>query len=234
MHLVSLPGVFRPIGESHLLAEVVRAQTLTPRSTVLDLCTGSGIIAVTAARRGVRSVTAVDVSRRAVATARLNAKINDVRVDVHRGDLFEVVGDRRFDLVVANPPYVPVPDLAAPRGAARAWAAGHDGRLVLNRIIEGLPRHLRPGGVALIAHSSIVGAEQTLQALEDAGMQAAVVARRTYDFGPVLTAQAKALEDARFVRPGQRHEEVLIFRARRASPVQRPAVVAIDEQPALT
>src|ERR671913_16144 len=54
MRLVTLPGVFAPISDSRFLADCLREQTLPPRATVLDLCTGSGILAITAALRGAR------------------------------------------------------------------------------------------------------------------------------------------------------------------------------------
>src|SRR5918999_4804217 len=96
VRLLTLPGVFAPISDSRFLADVLREQTLPLRASVLDLCTGSGILAVTAALRGARSVTAVDVSRRAVLTARLNGRLNGVRVRGIRGDLFDAVRGQRF------------------------------------------------------------------------------------------------------------------------------------------
>src|SRR5918997_3801291 len=105
VRLLTPPGVFAPISDSRFLADVLREQTLPPRATVLDLCTGSGILAITAALRGARSVTAVDVSRRAVLTVRMNARLNGVRVRAVRGDLFEAAGDQRFAAILSNPPY---------------------------------------------------------------------------------------------------------------------------------
>src|SRR3712207_1081887 len=131
---MTLPGVFKPISDSEFLADVLREQTLPPRASVLDLCTGSGILALTAALRGARSVTAIDVSRRAVLTARLNARLNGVRVRALRGDLFNPVAGQRFDAIVSNPPYVPAATDELPdRGPERAWDAGRDGRALLDR-----------------------------------------------------------------------------------------------------
>ena len=103
--------------------------------TVLDLCTGTGILGLTAARLGARA-TAVDLSRRAVLNARLNARLNRLALEVLRGDLFAPVRGRRFDLIVSNPPYIPAPPGDAPRGEARAWDAGPDGREFLDRICD--------------------------------------------------------------------------------------------------
>src|ERR671933_1581281 len=113
MRLMTLPGVFRPRPDTWMLAAHLRAQ-LRPGATVLDLCTGSGALAVTAARAGAGAVTAVDVSRRSVLTVRLNARLNGVRVRALGGDLFAPVRGERFDVIVSNPPYLPSADGALP------------------------------------------------------------------------------------------------------------------------
>jgi release factor glutamine methyltransferase len=219
VRLVTLPGVFRPISDSRFLADVLREQTLSPRASVLDLCTGSGILAVTAALRGPRSVTAVDVSRRAVMTVRLNARLNGVRVAAVRGDLFEAVGGQAFDAIVSNPPYVPSDDDDLPaRGPQRAWEAGRDGRLVLDRIVAGVDAHLRPGGFVLLVHSSVLGTERTIADLQAAGLEADCIARRRGPLGPLMTQRVQALEAHGLLAPGQRHEDVVIIRGRKPVP----------------
>jgi release factor glutamine methyltransferase len=211
VRLATLPGVFRPISDSRLLASVM-GEHLAPGAAVLDLCTGSGALAVCAALRGARDVTAVDVSRRAVLTARLNARLNGVRVRALRGSLFEPVGDRRFDLIVANPPYVPAERDGLPRrGRARAWDAGRDGRVLLDRLLDEAPAHLEPGGAVLVTHSSVIGRDATLARLAAGGLDAGVAARRTGPLGPLLSARAGTLEQRGLLRPGQRHEDVLVL-----------------------
>ena len=229
--LVTLPGVFRPISDSRFLADVLREQTLPYRGRALDLCTGSGILAITAALRGAREVTAVDVSRRAVLTVRLNARLNGVKVRAVRGDLFAPVAGQRFDAITSNPPYVPSEDDALPTsGPQRAWEAGRDGRAVLDRIIAGAPAHLRPGGFVLLTHSSLLGTERTLAGLEAGGLQAEVVAHRRGPLGPHMTARAQALEADGLLAPGQREEEVVIVRGRAPS---RPTSAARRSSPAV-
>ncbi len=216
MRLLTPPGVFAPISDSRFLAGVLREQTLPPRASVLDLCTGSGILAVTAAMRGARSVTAVDCSRRAVLTTRVNARLNRVKVKAVRGDLFEPVGDQRFDAIVSNPPYVPAESDDLPtKGLERAWDAGTDGRIVLDRLIEEAPDHLRPGGFLLIVSSSVLGTDLTLQAMRDAGLEDVdVVARQRGPLGPLMSARVHTLEERGMLKPGQRHEDVIIVRGR--------------------
>jgi release factor glutamine methyltransferase len=209
------PGVFHPISDSWLLARVLCAQPQTRGGAVLDLCTGSGVLAVSAARCGAAEAVAVDVSRRAVAVARLNARLNGVRVRAVRGDLYAPVAGRRFDVIVSNPPYVPSATDALPRrGLARAWDAGRHGRVLLDRIIEGAPAHLKPGGVVLLVHSDVIDLPGTVALLEQGGLTVDTAVRRHGPLGPLLSARRTLLEERGLLEPGQDHEELCVVRAR--------------------
>ena len=213
------PGVFRPRTDTWLLATLIREEERIPGSSVLDVCTGSGALAIAAAQGGAREVTAVDVSRRAVLTARLNARLNGVRVRSLRGDLFAPVNGTPFDAIVSNPPYLPASGDELPRsGPTRAWDAGRDGRALLDRIVAGAPALLRPGGVVLLIHSSLTGVDATLERLCAAGLEGAdVVARRRGPLGPLLAARAEELEERGLLRPGEREEELVAIRAAKAA-----------------
>jgi release factor glutamine methyltransferase len=216
MRLAPVPGVFQPRSDSWLLAAHVRAQLRRrgPGASVLDLCTGSGVVAVAAAMSGAGAVTAVDVSRRAVLSARLNARLNGVRVRAVRGDLFAPVAGERFDAIASNPPYLPADSDELPRsGPERAWDAGLDGRVLLDRICDAAPRHLRPGGFLLLVQSALIGADETVRRLSATGLSVDVLERRRGALGPLLTARAPQLEAKGLLRPGQREEDMLIVRA---------------------
>jgi len=226
VRLVTLPGVFAPISDSWMLADVLRREPLPPAARVLDLCTGSGVLAVTAARRGARA-TAVDVSRRAVATARANARLNGVRVRGVRGTLFDPLAGERFDCIVANPPYVPsTRDELPARGTNRAWDAGRDGRALLDRICRQAPAHLLPGGVVLLVHSTLIGEERTLELLRAGGLEAETVQRRWGPLGPLMRERVR-----QGVLPaGVTEEEVLILRGRLRAKSAMNAPPALREQ----
>jgi release factor glutamine methyltransferase len=195
-----------------MLARALRAQALLPGARVLDVCTGSGLLAVTAALCGAR-VTAVDVSRRAVACAALNARLNGVRIRAVRGDLLAPVRGERFDAIVSNPPHLPAKTDARPaRGASRALDAGRDGRALLDRLCAQAPDHLFPGGVLLVVHSSLCGTDATLDALRAGGLTAQVVHRHHGALGPLLRARAPMLEARGLLAPGQRDEDVVVVR----------------------
>jgi SAM-dependent methyltransferase len=116
---------------------------------VLELCVGSGVNALFASDHAAR-VVGVDVSPRALAFAAFNAALNPgaCPVELRRGSLWEPVAqDERFDLVLVNPPFEPVPP------GARSFlhsGAGEDGLDVVRALLPRLPDHLRPGGRALI------------------------------------------------------------------------------------
>ncbi|MCZ7461813.1 HemK2/MTQ2 family protein methyltransferase [Streptomyces sp. WMMC940] len=208
-----LPGVYAPQDDTVLLAGALRREVLPPRARVLDVGTGTGVLAVAAARRGAR-VTAVDISRSAVWTARLNALLARTPVRVLRGDLTAPVEGCAFDLVVANPPYVPSPGPPG-RGAARAWDAGRDGRLVLDRICGEVPGLLRPGGVLLLVHSALSGERATLARLRSAGLRTEVTERRQVALGPVLRSRRVWLCRRGLLSPGGQREELVVIRAER-------------------
>lgn len=211
--MLPVPGVFRPRSDSWILAETVRAH-VRPGAQVLDVCTGSGAVAIAAARAG-GTVTAVDRSWRSVLAAAANARLNGVRVRARRGDLLDGLAGERFDLVAANPPYLPAADDALPaRGPRRHVDAGRSGRIVLDRLLAQAPAHLRPGGTLLLVHTALIGEAETLNGLRSGGLEADVVLRHRGPLGPLLAARAPELEARGLLRPGQREEEVLVFRGR--------------------
>ena len=122
---------------------LARCTSRRPVHSTLDLCTGSGIQALLAAAHSER-VLAVDINPRAARCARFNARALGITgLEVVVGDLFEPVGSQRFDLITANPPFVP-----SPVDSLRFRDGGRSGEDIQKRIAAGLPHHLAPGGIA--------------------------------------------------------------------------------------
>lgn len=218
MRIVTLPGVLTPPSDCHLLAQIARERGLTAGAAVLDVFTGSGALAISAALDGARSATAVDISRRAIASVKINARLNGVHVRALRGDLFAPVDGERFDLVLANPPYVPgASDELPARGSARAWEGGRHGRLLVDRFCDEVERVLAPAGSALMVHSDLTGEQATLEAFRAAGLNARVVARQRGSFGKIVAARAELLRRNGVLAAERDEEEMLVFCATRVS-----------------
>lgn len=221
--MLRLPGTYRAQGDTRLLADTVAHRGLASKQRVLDIGTGSGALALAAARAGARSVTAVDLSLRAVITTRLNARLHSVPVDVRRGDLFTPVRGQLFDLVVANPPYVPAASDRLPRHRpGRSWDGGRDGRALIDRICDGVADVLVPGGRLVLTHSTLADEQLTLERLRSKGFTAEVVARAPEPFGPVMRRRAAMLQERGLLQPGQVHEELVVVEAQ--APAHSPAV----------
>ncbi len=153
-------------------ATAVRAKALTYQSCpdishddssatksirIVDVGTGSGAIAVALAHRLTRaSVTAIDISSRALAVARENAKRNGVAVRFLEGDLLAPVAGERFEIIVSNPPYVPMADRDSLDVEVREYEpglalfAGDDGLNVYRRLIPAAFDALAPGGFVVL------------------------------------------------------------------------------------
>ncbi|MFF2862278.1 HemK2/MTQ2 family protein methyltransferase [Streptomyces rubiginosohelvolus] len=213
--MLTMPGVYAPQHDTHLLMRAVGRELRGPGRRVLELGTGSGALAVHAALLGAR-VTAVDISRRAVLCARLNATLHRQRVTVRYGDLSSL--DRGgYDLVISNPPYVPAPAALPPRsGKARAWDGGLDGRVVVDRVCATAATVLGSGGTLLMVHSAMCGVDVTLDALHGLGLDAQVIDRELVPFGPVMRSRLVWLRDQGLLHDEQQDkEELVVFRARR-------------------
>jgi release factor glutamine methyltransferase len=208
---IPLPGVFRPHSDTWLLAAAARSEPLSAGARVLELCSGPALAGITAAREHRARLTTVDVSRRAALSATLNGRLNGVRVRALRGDLFAPVAGEQFDLILANPPYLPGAEPPR-RGAARAWEAGEDGRVVIDRICAHASAHLAPGGVLLMVHSEVCDPGATLSALRAGGLTAGVATREHGRLGPLLRARRDTLEAQGLLRRGQESEDVLVLR----------------------
>ena len=124
---------------------LAHATVRRPAGKTLDLCTGSGVHALLAASHSQR-VVAVDINPRAARCTRFNAQVSGAaNIEIAVGDLFEPVCGERFDLITANPPFVP-----SPVDAIGFRDGGQSGEDVQRRIVAGLPEHLAPGGIAQI------------------------------------------------------------------------------------
>jgi release factor glutamine methyltransferase len=165
------PAVLIPRPETELLVDLALQR---PFSSVVDLGTGSGAIALALKHHRPKArVLAVDASAAALSVAQRNAVKHALEIEFRHGCWLEPLAGERFDLIVANPPYVAegdphLRDLGfEPHGAL---VSGRDGLDAIREIAREAPRHLAPGGWLLLEHG--MGQEGAVQALlSQAGLE---------------------------------------------------------------
>lgn len=147
MSILIHTNVYPPGTDTHLLAKTVRVKK---GDKALDLCTGTGVIALQMARLGASRVVGVDLNPRAVENAKENKKIMGVeRVEFRLGNMFEGITET-FDVITINPPYT---DRVATNDVDICFY--DEGHKFLKSFFAGLRDRLNPEGVAYIAWSNI-------------------------------------------------------------------------------
>ncbi|HEY6460753.1 MAG TPA: peptide chain release factor N(5)-glutamine methyltransferase [Polyangiaceae bacterium] len=190
----------RPDTETLVDVALARTRRVALSMRALDLCTGSGCVGVTLAReRPTSRVFATDVSVDALAVARHNAlRLGAYNVAFRQGDLYAPLEpDRRFDVVVSNPPYIAAGELPSLMPEVRdheprlALEGGPDGLAILRRVIAGAGAHLVPGGV-LAVEVGAGEARDVAASFEAGGFEAIEVQRDHGRIERVVSGMLKA------------------------------------------
>jgi release factor glutamine methyltransferase len=192
------PGVFVPRPETESLLEWAVAQPLPGRPVIVDLCTGSGALALALWTRwpGARLI-AVDDSDDALAYARKNlaaTAVELIQADVTQPGLLPDL-DGSVDLLVANPPYIPdgaelEPEVAE-HDPPHALFGGPDGMAVIDAIVDLAARWLRPGARCAVEHDDTTSAA-TVEAFARAGRFDGITARRDLAGRPRFVTAVRA------------------------------------------
>jgi release factor glutamine methyltransferase len=178
-----------PSPYSQLLAETIVSHG---EESALDMGSGSGLQAILMARCGISRVVAVDADSRAVLATEFNALLNGVSewttgdgasVSAYVGNLFHPIPERRFDLIVSNPPTFP-----SRVKSPRYTKGGEQGRQFLDSLIRESREHLNGGGTLQFVQSSLFDLKRTVTLLAEAGYTWKVVAERVVPFRPFYYA----------------------------------------------
>jgi len=171
--------VYEPAEDSFLLADNIRVNG----GNVLDIGTGTGIQALAAARFA-EHVVGVDVNPAAVELAKRNAEANGIRnAEFRLSDLFSDVKGR-FDLIISNPPYLPVDEDREPvtGDIVKSWAGGRQGTELINRLVDEAKDHLKKEGRLLLLVSSVNEPEEVMGRMRKRGYEPTVLAKRRIFF----------------------------------------------------
>jgi release factor glutamine methyltransferase len=179
--------VYEPAADTELLVKSVR---LREGDRVLEIGTGTGLVAIHCAKHGAR-VTATDVCDQALALARDNFEDNSVEVDLREGDLFDPV-EGEFDVVIFNPPYLPTaPEDLTHSPLDGALDGGPDGTEVTVRFLEGLPGHLTEEGRAYLVVSSLQDMDRIQAEIHDRGLAARRMGSESFDFETISVLEIR-------------------------------------------
>lgn len=185
MEIEVFDGVYPPSEDTYLLMDAVKQQG---GRVALELCPGTGAVGLSVAH-AVGLIVAVDISPDAARNTLHNYRANGAapKLEAVVGDLFSPLGDREFDLILMNPPYLPDDGGLAEDGA---WSAGSDGRAVIDRFILEVGRHLAAGGKAFFLQSTVNGVEESLEALRGQGLLARIVLTADFQFEGLVIIEA--------------------------------------------
>ncbi len=178
------PGVFIPRPETEAMLEWAAVRQLPPRPVIVDVCTGSGALAIALSRQLPEArVLAIEDCETALGYARRNGEgstVELIRADATEPGLLAEL-DGRVDLVVSNPPYVPDDAVVEPEVARydppRAVFGGPDGMAVIAPVIRLAARWLRPGGLFAVEHDDTTSA-QTVELMQSTGLFEDIQAHR--------------------------------------------------------
>lgn len=174
-------NVYDPAEDSFLFAENL---DVGKNELVLDIGTGSGILAIVASRQA-SEVLAVDLNPYAIHCANQNAKLNKVsgKILFIRSDLLSSIRPAvKFDLILFNAPYVPSEENELDSWLGYSWYGGITGRQVMDRFISQAPKYLQKSGKILFMQSTLTSVDETIEKFANYGLKAKIIATQSLAF----------------------------------------------------
>ncbi len=197
--------VYEPSEDTFLLLAALESQNLKEADHVLEIGTGTGIIAIHAAKTA-KHVVAVDINHYAVECARNNAQRNRIRnMEIIESDLFQKVSGK-CDVIIFNPPYLPTgKDDKVDDAVGCAWDGGRSGRKVTDRFLKQAPSYLTKTGKIIILDSSKSKYQKTICALESSGFSAKIVKQLNLFFEELVVIMAERQKQLYKLEKQKRH-----------------------------
>ena len=181
-------NVYVPAEDSYLLADNLE---IKKGQSVLEIGTGSGIVAMYASRL-TDDITVTDINFDACELARKNFTENGIEnIEILWGNLFEVVENRKFDVILFNTPYLPTEDDEVLENTINyAFDGGLNGRKVIDLFLNEVGNHLNDGGIVQMIQSSLSGNDETLARLDEMGFIAEIAASEHFFFEDITLINA--------------------------------------------
>ena len=181
-------NVYNPAEDSYLLADNLE---IKDGQSVLEIGTGSGIVAMYASRLTDR-ITVTDINFDACELARRNFMDNGIEnLEILFGNLFEPVKERKFDVILFNTPYLPTEDDDVIDDTINyAFDGGVNGRKVIDLFLNEVGNHLNDGGIVQLIQSSLSGNQETLTMLDELGFIAEIKASEHFFFEDITLINA--------------------------------------------
>jgi len=183
------PEVYEPAEDTFLFAENLDIQR---KDEVLEIGTGTGLIAVYAAQRTKR-VVATDINKHAIKCALKNTITNKTyNIELREGNLFEPIKDEKFDLILFNTPYLPTDEEEKlDEELNAAFDGGADGREVIDAFLGQVKDYLNEEGRVQLVQSSLSDNEKTLSKLKELGFEAEITASEKCFFEEIVVITGK-------------------------------------------
>ena len=181
-------NVYVPAEDSYLLADNLE---IKKGQSVLEIGTGSGIVAMYASRL-TDDITVTDINFDACELARKNFAENGIEnIEILWGNLFEVVENRKFDVILFNTPYLPTEDDEVLDNTINyAFDGGLNGRKVIDLFLNEVGNHLNDGGIVQLIQSSFSDNDETLNMLDELGFIAEIAKKEHYFFEDIVLINA--------------------------------------------
>jgi release factor glutamine methyltransferase len=187
IHIKTDRDVYEPAADTELLVRSIR---LREGDRVLDIGTGTGLVAIHCAKHG-GLVTATDICGPALDLARENMAENAVEVDLREGDMFDPV-QGTFDVIIFNPPYLPTaPEDLTDSPLDTALDGGPDGNEVTCKFLAQLPEHLAEEGRAYLVISSLQDTEGIDRELLSLGLASRLRGSEKFDFETISVLEIR-------------------------------------------
>ncbi len=181
-------NVYIPAEDSYLLADNLE---IKEGQSVLEIGTGSGIVAMYASRLTDR-ITVTDINFDACLLAEKNFRDNGIEnIEILFGNLFEPVENRKFDVILFNTPYLPTDeDDVIDDTINYAFDGGLNGRKVIDLFLNEVKNHLNDGGIVQMIQSSLSGNDETLNKFDEMGFIAEIKASEHFFFEDITLINA--------------------------------------------